>query len=1705
MMNASKDKSAPKSKRSLGMRILRGFAIFLVSLVLLVIVAVLLLQTQTVQNFARKKVVSYLENKLKTKVSIEKIDIDLPNSVLLKNVYFEDQTQDTLLAGGEMKVRLDMVKLLSNEINIREINLNSMTVKVKRILPDTVFNFQFIVDAFAGEKTKNPATQDTATMKINLDKLILDKIRVVYKDVLTGNDLDMYLGHLDTRIRRFDPTHFLFEFPTLNIDGLAGHFYQQEPLQAKVDSAIKVAKATPGPSMQLLSNELLLKNIDFAYQSGPGNIATTFKIKNLEAYPRKIDLENGVYELNNVILEQSSIAVNMKSQPAGSVKSDTSAVMPFVLRSDEVNINNSDFTLNDLALPKQAYGMDYAHLGLKDIDLQATNFMFSADSVLANIHSASLTEKSGFVLSELTTIFEFTPQGIALRDLYLRTPGSVIRDKLIFSYPSLEALQRNIGQAALDINMASTVIRVKDILTFAPQLRQNAAFSNPNAVFLFNANLRGKVDDLKLDKLQFSGLGKTVISLSGSLKGLPNADNFAADLNIRDLKTGRKDIEALLPKGSLPPNLRIPENLSASGIIRGNMASLFSDLRIKTSDGDISLKGRIKNATDPKKASYDVDVAVNNLQVSKLMANPQMPGPVTATFSAKGSGFDPAYADAKFDGLIRSVVFRDYNYNNLPLRGSVSNKNFSFSASISDPNIDLNIEANGKLVGAFPAINLIADIDSIKTLPLHLTPDALIYRGKIRAAFTNTDPDNLAGNFFITNSVIVANGQRLNFDTLSLKAYRNDSGQVVSVSSDFLQAKISGRYTLTQLGDVFIQTINPYFTLVDKYKAKTIDPYDFNIKMNVSDNPGLRALVPGLSSFKGLGMNMNFSSGKGLSGELQAPLTDIQGFTIRGLNMKANSGNGQIALNTSIDGLKGSGIEMFATNLNTKIANNQVQFDLAIKDRNAKDKYTLSANFNQPSFGNYDFSISPNGLLLNYDTWSMNPENNIALRNGGFIARNFVLSHGRESLVINSTGTTANSPLRIDFNNFRIATILGFVQSDSLYLNGMINGQATVNNIQTQPSFTSSLTVSDLSFNKDTLGNLKAEISNLSPNIFNTNISLSGRGNDLVAKGTFYQKPANKSSFDIDINIGALQLNTLEGASNGSIRNSSGNLSGKMTLKGTIDDPRINGKIDFNKTSFNLAMLNSRFSIDNESIVVDNTGIKFDTFIITDSLNNTAILNGQAYTKNFLDYRFGLNLTANNFRVMNTTKKPNALYYGDLYISTDLKVLGTDKAPVIDGNLKVEPNTKLTVVLPQAEPGVVDREGIVRFVDYDAPGNDSLFMKAYDSLNTSAIVGFDIATNIEIDKGAEFNLIVDQGSGDFLRVKGEALLTAGIDPSGKINMTGSYELAQGAYELSFNFLKRKFDIEQGSRIVWRGEPTNAEVNVSAVYEVELAPIDLVGNQITGTGAAVNIYRQKLPFEVVLNMRGELMKPEITFDIRLAEANYGVAKDIISNVQIKLAQIRQEPAELNKQAFAVILLNRFISETPFDNSSGGLDAASFAKQSASKLLTEQLNRLATGLIEDVNINFDLTSSEDYTTGEKRQRTDLSIGLSKKLLDDRLNITVGSNFELEGPRKSNSQGNNLAGNIAIDYLLTKNGRYMVRAYRKNEYEGVLEGYIVETGINFIVTLDYDRFREIFKSRENRKKENEQRKAAAEALKQRELERQKEAEVSKDGAGL
>ena len=1687
-------KPVEHTPRSVFSRVSRLFLKILLGIFILLLLVIVLVQTPYVQNIVREKTQQWLSAKLKTKLSIGKLYIGFPQTVELGDVYIEDLQKDTLLAGKSIKVNINMWKLLHSDIAINTVALEGITAKIKRQLPDTSFNFQFIADAFASKETVTSSPKDTAALKLALNSLLMNKVRLVYNDIVTGNDMEVWIEHSNTSIGKLDLTHMHYSIPLIEMKGVYAKIYQDKPLQIPEQNTEALKKVSQPNPLQLVLKKINLSDIQLDYRNTVDALSSNIQLGTLTADVHSFDLDRQLIMVDGLTLNKTTASVRIgKRKTAETLNKKIapgidSANAGWRLQMTKTELRDNDVQFDDDSKPRMAEGMDYAHIHAKQLSIAISNLLYSKDSIAGNITKGSLHEQSGFVLNSFTANFLYTEKKAYLKDLNLRTPGSSIQRSLEVNYPSLEAIQKDPSKMMIDLDLRNSSIQLKDILQFAPFLKAQPAFKNSNAVWKINSRLQGSLANLDIPVLQFSGIGTSTVDIAGNIKNVNDPKKFHANLVIKNIRSTRKDIMGLLPPKTLPANISLPEQFSLSGTFNGGIDAMETDLALRSSLGDATVKGSASRFTDSINAQYDLSVTVNKLNLGVLLKDTSKTlGLVSGHFTAKGKGYDPHYANAKFHGLVRSVGIKQYNYQNLRVDGSIAKQQLKLVADIRDPNISLSLDAKGSFASTYPSLRLTMQVDTLQTLPLHLTTDTIFYKGLLTADFPSTHPDSLEGNLLVTQSLLVKNNLKVPMDTLQVAAGSNDSGRFVHLNSDAVTLQLNGQYKLTEMGSVFQQAMEPYFSTVPDSSLVATAPYDFTINGTVINGPLLKAFVPQLDSLKPVTLQSRFSSNNGWQAKLSAPLIINGSNKINNLQLNALSAQDKLLVTANIANIQsGSSLNVYATSLTAAIANNTIDFNLLNKDKTGKNKYQLAGLVKQPAKGSYAVSLKPDSLMLNYGKWTINNSNTILYDGNGINISQFELGKDQQLLSINSTNPAPDAPLDIEFRNFRLATLSAFIKQDSLFIDGTMGGKAMVNDVMTQPTFTSDLTIKNLAMSADTIGDLHLQVNNTMANTFAADVKLSGRGNDVQLTGEYYVKPGNNSSFELNADIRQLQLNTVEGASNKAIRDATGTMNGKLVITGTMDKPAINGDINFNKTRFNLGMLNSYFSIDHEKIAINEEGIGFDTFTIVDSTGNTAIIDGRANTRDFQHYKFDLTVRARDFHAMNTTKKDNRVYYGQLYFTTNLSVKGTELAPVIDGNLTVNDKTKLTVVLPQREPGIEEREGIVKFINMNAPPTDYVLINQYDSLNNTDVTGMDVSVNIEVKKEAELSLVIDERNGDLLNVRGEALLNAGIDPSGKITLTGSYEMESGSYDLTFNLLKRKFDIQKGSKITWKGEPTEAEIDLSAIYIANAAPLDLVQDQLEGSAATVrNTYLQKLPFEVDLSMKGELMKPQITFDILLPDnKNYNVSKNIVTLVNEKLTELRKEPSELNKQVFALLLLTRFINENPFQTSGGGITAESFARASVSKLLTEQLNQLATDLIKGVDLNFDVVSqTDDYTTGTRQSKTDLNVALSKRLLNDRLTVTVGSNFELEGAQNSGRQSSNIAGNVAVDYQLSKDGRYLLRAYRKNDYQGVLEGYIIETGIGFIISVDYNKLREIFISQKEREKRRAERRALQE----------------------
>lgn len=1637
----------------------------------LLLLIIILIQIPYFQNLIKDKAVSYLEEKIKTPVEIKRIEIGFPKKVIVEGIYFESREGDTLLAGEKLKVDISLFKLLRNKVEINSIDLQGITTTIKRD-KDSVFNFDYIIKAFASEE---PKKEDSEPMQFSIKKINLDKIRVRFDDQISKNDLTAYLQHFDTKITKFDLEKMDFEVPKINLDGFKLMLKQGEIVEEVAQNTVEVAdEAVRSPELNLKLGEINLANINIGFDNAGTRLNTGINLKKLLVEFNTIDLKQQYIDLKNFEIDGIKGGLTfgkLDKKIAVQTPDSLKATAPnWKVKLEMTSLKNIAFRFDDENAVRAKKGIDYKHLNLDNVKLQGEKLYYSADTISGNIQSFSMNDHSGVAIESFRTDFFYGTKRATLKKLYLKTPQTEIKDEINITYDNIATIADNLGNLGIKASLKDSRVGFKDILLFVPTLENTNPFkTNPNAVMYINSEVYGKVSDITIPNLEISGIGTTVVAASGRITGLPDVEKTYFDLKIRELKTSSKDINTFVPEGTIPSNIQLPAQLSLNGFFKGSVSNFNTDMALASSFG----KAKIKATFDQRRKNhekYNADATIDNFDIGKLLKNDSL-GKISLRAKVNGTGLNPKTANATVDGRLVKAEFNRYVYRDLKLKGAIQNGQFNVKAGMDDANLTFVLDAEGNFKDKYPAVKLKlnTDIADLEKLNLHAGP--LKIRGNVYADITSSDPAFLNGRIDIHNVLVADAKETYALDSIKIAAISTAESDTITLKSQFIDALLSGKFQIDQVPTALTNSIAKYYDTNPKGKKQATKPQQFDLKVGIKDDPIMLKLVPELTSISPIQITGRYNSeGDSITVTGKIPKIIYGANTITNGELDIETADSALVYSLVIDDIKNSQINLPYTSLSGEVKNNKINYTLLVRDKKDEDHYLIAGNL-MSAEGYTQISLEPDGLVLNYEPWDIERDNIIRFGDKGIYADNFELSNDGSSIKLQSQSEKPNAPVDVTFNDFKIETITSAIQKDTLLAGGKIDGNVLLKNLTGNATFTADLNIEDFSFKKDTIGNISIKVDNETANTLDAHVAITGDGNQVNLDGIY---KTNNSTFDMTLDIEKLNMKAIQGFTMGNLTESTGFLTGDFKITGSTKQPSVIGELQFNEVGFKVKQLASKFKSINDKISFTNTGIGFNNFSISDAEDNLLTVNGRVLTTNYSDFGFDLKIKADNFKALNSKEKDNDLYYGVLVLDTNLSVKGDLNKPVVDGTLKINKDTDLTIVLPQSDPSLADREGIVEFIDQDEVQIDKRFTAPTEALTQTQFKGMDVSVNIEIVKEAELTMIIDKGNGDYLNLKGEAQLTGGIDESGKTTLTGRYEFNEGAYQLNYNLIKRKFDIKEGSYILWTGEPTSADVNITAVYEIETAPIDLLDNQLGNAAPAVrNTYKQKIPFQTLLKMNGELLKPEITFDIVLPDGNYGVATEIISASKTKLAQLRQEPGELNKQVFALLLLGRFIGENPFASDAGGTSAGAIARQSVSKILSQQLNNLASDLIQGVELDFDLQSREDYTTGSREDRTDLNVGLSKRLLNDRLKVTVGSSFGIEGPQQANEETTNIAGDVSADYQLTKDGRYMVRAYRKNQYQVALQGQVVETGVAFIITMDYNKFRELFHRTEEEKR--------------------------------
>lgn len=1728
------------------------FLYLILGIIALIVIIFIWLNTNSGKTFVKNRVVSFLHSKLKTNISIGEIDYSLPKWVELKNVYIEDQKKDTLLFGEELSVDLEMLKLINGNTHIRKVYLKNILAKLYRQNNDSVFNYQFIIDAFTGNK-KETTVKDTAALKLSLDNLILNQVKLNFNDQFGGTVFNAAIDTLNTELNRFQPDRLAFEIKDFFADGVKFNMemFAGKPL-LKTPDEIPDSILSPY-NLFVTAGGLKLNNVTVSVDDKTSGMFYSNDVKNLTLEDALFDVAKTVGKAKLISLDSSEIIFNTPVT-SDSTFDSTNIPSPSTWRFlvDKISLKNDNIIFNNNTVAPATEGVDLNHINATKLFADVSELTFSPDTISANIQQLAFNEKSGFVLDSTTAALFYSNKKLYAKDLVIKTPQSFISRNFEMSYDSIEGIKLNPAGTSVDVDLNNTRIAFNDIYLLVPAIKKSLDPSQfKNKYLSINTSLNGSLKKLFIPSLKIGGLDGSNINAKGVLYNLQDAERFAYDLTIfgsnfkksdilkfvpadkmasfKDLpknfafsgrligntkevaaninlkSTGanfngvvnvknfsdpaklkygvivnqgtftRDFILSFIPPNSLPEGFSLPENISAKGSLAGNSNNLKADVRINTDYGDASVKGFINNFSDPKTARYDLDVSTYKFNVGKLIGNDSL-GIVSVNVVAKGKGFDYKTMVSNINTDISELQFNGYNYTNAKIDAKFNNGEIISNGNINDPALKLNFDISGNVKSDYPIINGFVRIDTAQLKTLKLYPDSLNFSLTANVNAQSLKPHGLNAFAIIDSIMVDLKNKHYSFDSVELYAKTVEGIDSVYLKSEFANLTAAGDFDYTKISDAVINYINNYYPLA-KVKPVT-EPQQIEISGSIEPHPIFMDVVEGLKGFDRVTFDGQFNSSRGdsaLNFQMKIPHLVYNTIDLKGGDFTVNSKNEKINYNLQLEELKAGNNQFYSSNISGAAANDSISTSVLTNDESGKKWFGLNATLASAN-DVYTVRLTDN-MILNYETWNVNSDNYFQYSKNGILVNNFTLTSDTAKISVNSRENIPDSPIDVSVDNFNLKSLSSFVNKDTVFLAGILNADLVVSDFKKSlPAFQGEASITALEFKQNPIGNLNFTAAKQDENNISSELKLSGNNNDITAQLKYN---LNTEGLDGDIDIASLNFKTLEGLSGGQLERSSGKLHGNVSISGKISDPRWNGSITFDTTSFALSQFGAPLKIDNQTIYLNYPNISFNNFKITDSLNHPLVIDGTIKSRSLSQYDLNLDVNATDFIIVNQPKAIDNQISGYAAINTEINIKGTSEAPVIEGSVSVNDESDISIILPERSFDKDQSKSIVRFVDldtFDIAKAQSGFKREKDEAPTF-VKSFNYNLNVSISKNAALTIVIDPVTGDELRVQGDAQLNAGVDPGGNIILSGTYILDKGSYVLNYQFLQRKFVLDKGSTITFAGEPMNARVDITAEYIASTSSKELLSNEVANADAVLaNSFNQKIPYRVILKLSGVMSKPDIKFDIQLPdeESDSKINSNLRTTVENKLIQLRGDESAMNKQVFSLLLLNRFVGEQSSDffsaGEGGGFDE--LARQSVSQFLSSALNQIADDIFKGVDVDLSLQSYTDYQGTGSVQKTDLNLSLSKSFLNDRLTVTVGKNFELEGQNAS-SKSTAYIPDITFGYKLSKDGKYMLKAYRKSQFEVVLDGYVTETGVGFLMTMDYDKFKELFQKRKNAKK--------------------------------
>jgi len=1290
---------------------------------------------------------------------------------------------------------------------------------------------------------------------------------------------------------------------------------------------------------------------------------------------------------------------------------------------------------NQLEPPIDHRGMDYQHLYLTDIDLDAGNVALNNGVITGRLNHLSACEKSGFQLKKwMCQIVNVSHKGIHLKDISVATTHSVVRsNRFALLYDQWMDFQSFVDSVSFDATIEPSRVSLVDIAFFAPQL------IGMNQECVLQGKVSKRIKNLKVNELELKTGVNTVLRGTITLPDFRYIREAFYQERLDYALIDFHDIQHMrLPYSSTTPTLHLDENIQRLGYLQATNVRLdgifsqfvFSSDEIYTQLGSVQLDNGILFTYNADNESFlltrsqakDYDVKINHFHLGKFL-NSSLVGFVDGSFFLSGEAF--SLSDIAFqhiEGTVNRCDIADYSYSNISVSNAhLSDKILYAEATVNDKNIQLNYHGTIDLNDT-PKMDMTVHLKKAMLGKLHFTDnDSTNLIGIIQIDALGLNPNTMEGTAQIQELQYVQGDKQIDIPQINFTVKRGLNNDMYQLRSSLVNAEFNGKIKdLAQIKQVAIDQfyhLFPHLRPLDNKDNRihsalvhSEDCMEFDIEvldmdmfwdifyppLQLSRHTTIRGDYDASKRF----FEMDIRSDKITYNQVEASTVHLYQF-VDSATIEAD-----YTIQTMV--------------VTDSITLNEIHFLGQGNGNNLQSQLTWNTNNEDPSKITWCtqltekthlyLNFAPSYFVLNKQKWNIDKEATVILGDKLMEVNNFRINSNEQFISVNGkVSTDDNDKLQFlidEIDLHKMSQMLGF----DVALEGKLNGWGYIVNPYDNLRYLGDMKIQGFTIKQEEVGDIyfMSQWNNTQKLVNISGDLIHGNNSSCQFEGT-YDIFTKEDNIDMGIifdhtNIAFVTAFIDELV----IDNVSGYINGRIEMSGSLARPILDGQIELEQTQARIVMLGTNFFV-HGTMYADKDGFYIDYMPISDIEGNTGALTGSVFHTDYSNWnvnveinieedyykrdpnRSWVRLPLERFLILDTDGSKDDVYYGKAYATGTIGIFGTPDNLEFNVTLRSQRGTSVNLdFFAQRDLNEDD------FIAFYSP-KDTV-EQIQRTINYSGVL---MNLDFDITRDAQLRLIFNQLTGDEIIAFGEGNIALKLDRMGQISLDGKYTTQEGSkYNFVLGPIRETFLIEEGGSVIWTGDPYQATLNLKAYTEIRANLSDIAPELLTNANQPINCF---------ILLSESLMKPTIGFDIKAPKAS--------EQDKTLLSQIATEEDELNRQFFSLLMWKKFqpMKGTTRANSGAALDFAS-----------NQINSLLSQVSKEYQLNVSMTS-------DALGKNEYALGIKKGFLDDQL--VVSGMFGSRSMTTEEQTQSAFIGDVEIEYKLNKEGTFRINVFNES----------------------------------------------------------------------